>query len=52
MDSSQFTEKEAKNTKEIVNLKEATSSLIMLFATLDIHYDNVLITEMQKQNET
>ena len=33
-------------------LKMQASSLTNLFASLDIHYSNILNNEVQKQNET
>ena len=35
-----------------MQVSKATSSITRLFALLDIHYNNRLNTEVQKQNET
>ena len=34
-----------------MQVSKATSSVTRLFASLDIHYNNILNTEVQKQNE-
>ena len=34
-----------------MQLSKATLSIRRLFASLDIHYDNILNTEVQKQNK-
>ena len=35
-----------------MQISKATSSITKLFVSLDIHYNNGLITEVQNQNET
>ena len=43
--------KNNKNTLKNMQVSKATSSIRRLFALLDIHYNNILNTEVQKQNE-
>ena len=38
--------------KKKMQVSKATSSIRRLFASLDIHYNNSLNTEKQKQNQT
>ena len=46
-----YLSKNSKKHTKIMQVSKATSS-IRLFALLDIHYNNILITETQKQNGT